>query len=125
MKKNFLKAAVMTLVAGGAIFGTAMVSDAANVRILPVDTAKFWAGARFDFDVEVSGAKNLENVKVDINGVLADKFFGKNAVQKTLDNGVVSYRIDQVSFPKTGDITSLPALMTMASFPPPQPSTRL
>ena len=69
MKKNFLKAAVMTLVAGGAIFGTAMVSDAANVRILPVDTAKFWAGARFDFDVEVSGAKNLENVKVDINGV--------------------------------------------------------
>lgn len=105
MKKNFLKAAVMTLVAGGAIFGTAMVSDAANVRILPVDTAKFWAGARFDFDVEVSGAKNLENVKVDINGVPADKFFGKNAVQKTLDNGVVSYRIDQVSFPKTGDIT--------------------
>lgn len=86
MKKNFLKAAVMTLVAGGAIFGTAMVSDAANVRILPVDTAKFWAGARFDFDVEVSGAKNLENVKVDINGVPADKFFGKNAVQKTLDN---------------------------------------
>lgn len=105
MKKNFLKADVMTLVAGGAIFGTAMVSDAANVRILPVDTAKFWAGARFDFDVEVSGAKNLENVKVDINGVPADKFFGKNAVQKTLDNGVVSYRIDQVSFPKTGDIT--------------------
>ena len=105
MKKNFLKAAVMTLVAGGAIFGTAMVSDAANVRILPVDTAKFWAGARFDFDVEVSGAKNPENVKVDINGVPADKFFGKNAVQKTLDNGVVSYRIDQVSFPKTGDIT--------------------
>lgn len=105
MKKNLLKAAVMTLVAGGAIFGTAMVSDAANVRILPVDTAKFWAGARFDFDVEVSGAKNLENVKVDINGVPADKFFGKNAVQKTLDNGVVSYRIDQVSFPKTGDIT--------------------
>lgn len=37
MKKNFLKAAVMTLVAGGAIFGTVMVSDAANVRILPVD----------------------------------------------------------------------------------------
>ena len=61
-----------------------MVSDAANVRILPVDTAKFWAGARFDFDVEVSGAKNLENVKVDINGVPADKFSGKNAVQKTL-----------------------------------------
>ena len=124
MKKNFLKAAVMTFVAGGAIFGTAMVSDAANVRILPVDTAKFWAGARFDFDVEVSGAKNLENVKVDINGVPVDKFFGKNAVQKTLDNGVVSYRIRSASRRLVISL-SLPALMTMVSFPPPQPSTRL
>lgn len=125
MKKNFLKAAVMTLVAGGAIFGTAMVSDAANVRILPVDTAKFWAGARFDFDVEVSGAKNLENVKVDINGVPADKFFGKTLSRRPLIT--VSFPTASIRSASRRLVTSLslPALMTMVSFPPPQPSTRL
>ena len=72
MKKAWMKAAVCAVLAGGALLGGAFPSQASDIRSLPVDTAKFWAGARFDFDVEVSGAKNLENVKVDINGVPAD-----------------------------------------------------
>lgn len=104
MKKTWMKAAVCGLLAGGALFGGVFPSEAADIRILPVDHAKFWAGARFDFDVEVSNAKNLQNVDVKVNGVPADKFFGKPAVTKDLGNGVTSYRIDDVDFSKAGKI---------------------
>lgn len=104
MKKTWMKAAVCGLLAGGALFGGVFPSAAADIRILPVDNAKFWAGARFDFDVEVSNAKNLQSVDVKVNGVPADKFFGKQAVTKDLGNGVTSYRIDDVDFAKTGKV---------------------
>lgn len=104
MKKTWMKAAVCGLLAGGALFGGIFPSEAADIRILPVDNAKFWAGARFDFDVEVSNARNLQSVDVKVNGVPADKFFGKQAVTKDLGNGVTSYRIDDVDFSKTGKI---------------------
>lgn len=104
MKKTWMKAAVCGLLAGGALFGGVFPSEAADIRILPVDNAKFWAGARFDFDVEVSNASNLQSVDVKVNGVPADKFFGKQAVTKDLGNGVISYRIDDVDFSKTGQI---------------------
>ena len=104
MKKSWMKAAVCGLLAGGALFGGMFPSEASYIRILPVDTAKFWAGAHFDFDVEVSNAKNLQNVDVKVNGIPADKFFGKQAVVKDLGNGVTSYRIDDVDFSKTGKI---------------------
>lgn len=104
MKKSWMKAAVCGLLAGGALFGGMFPSEASDIRILPVDTAKFWAGAHFDFDVEVSNAKNLQNVDVKVNGIPADKFFGKQAVVKDLGNGVTSYRIDDVDFSKTGKI---------------------
>ncbi len=104
MKKSWMKAAVCGLLAGGALFGGMFPSEASDIRILPVDTAKFWAGAHFDFDVEVSNAKNLQNVDVKVNGIPADKFFGKQAVVKDLGNGVTSYRIDDVDFSKTGKV---------------------
>ena len=104
MKKTWMKAAVCSLLAGGALFGSVFPSEAADIRILPVDNAKFWAGARFDFDIEVSNAKNLQSVDVKVNGVPANKFFGKQAVTKDLGNGVTSYRIDDVDFSKTGKI---------------------
>lgn len=104
MKKSWMKAAVCGLLAGGALFGGMFPSEASDIRILPVDTAKFWAGAHFDFDVEVSNVKNLQNVDVKVNGIPADKFFGKQAVVKDLGNGVTSYRIDDVDFSKTGKI---------------------
>lgn len=104
MKKAWMKAAVCAVLAGGALLGGAFPSQASDIRILPVDTAKFWAGARFDFDVEVSNAKNLQFVDVQVNGVPAEKFFGKKAVTKDLGNGVTSYRIDDVDFAKTGKV---------------------
>ena len=70
-----------------------------------VDTAKFLAGAKFDFDVEVSNAKDLKNVDITINGQNANQFFGQKVEGKDLGNGVVSYRVNQVNFPKTGKYT--------------------
>ena len=99
-----MKAAVLGLLAGGAILGGVFQAQASDIRILPVDTAKFWSGARFDFDVEVSNAKNLQNVDVTINGVPAEKFFGKKAAVKDLGNGVTSFRIDDVTFAKLGKV---------------------
>lgn len=104
MRKHIMKAAVLGLLAGGAILGGVFQAQASDIRILPVDTAKFWSGARFDFDVEVSNAKNLQNVDVTINGVPAEKFFGKKAAVKDLGNGVTSFRIDDVTFAKPGKV---------------------
>lgn len=105
MKKNWMKGMVLAMLAGGAVFGSAMMADAADIRILPVDTAKFWAGAKFDFDVEVSNAKNLQNVDVLINGQPAEKVLGEKLTAKDLGNGVTSYRANGVTFAKTGKYT--------------------
>ena len=93
------------MVACGSLLGVVPGVQAADVRILPVDTAKFVAGAKFDFDVEVSNAKDLKNVDITINGQNANQFFGQKLVAKELGNGVVSYRVNQVDFPKTGNYT--------------------
>lgn len=71
----------------------------ADVRILPIDRAKFLQGAKFDLLVE-SKSDNVQNVL--INGQSAEKFFGKKAEVFTKD-GVNAYRINGVSFNKTGD----------------------
>lgn len=105
MKRNWMKGMVLTMLAGSAVFGSTMMADAADIRILPVDTAKFWAGAKFDFDVEVSNAKNLENVDVLINGQPAEKVLGEKLTAKDLGNGVTSYRANGVTFDKTGKYT--------------------
>ena len=63
MKKTWLKRAVLSMVVLGSVTGMVSSVQAADVRILPVDNAKFLAGARFDFDVEVSKAENLKNVE--------------------------------------------------------------
>lgn len=118
-----MKAAVCAVLAGGALLGGAFPSQASDIRILPVDTAKFWAGARFDFDVEVSNAKNLQSVDVQVNGVPAEKFFGKKAVTKDLGNGVTSYRIDDVDFAKTGKVEVTVNAKAALVFPKPPPAT--
>lgn len=105
MKKNWMKGMVLAMLASGAVLGSAMTADAADVRILPVDTAKFWAGAKFDFDVEVANAKNLQNVDIQINGQPAEKVLGAKLTAKDLGNGVTSYRANGVTFAKTGKYT--------------------
>lgn len=102
MKRKWIQRIIFLLAAGSAAAGSMMAADAADIRILPVDTAKFWSGARFDFDVEVSEAQNLKDVDISINGTPASQFFGKQLVRKDLGSGVVSYRADDVSFSKTG-----------------------
>lgn len=103
MRKNWMKGMILAALAGSAFFGAAMHADAADIRILPVDTAKFWSGVKFDFDVEVANAKDLGAVDITINGKPADQVLGKSLTKTVLDNGVVSFRANDVSFKKTGD----------------------
>ena len=105
MKKTWLKRAILSMVVLGSVTGMVSSVQAADVRILPVDNAKFLAGARFDFDVEVSKAENLKNVDITINNQPADKFFGKELKVTNLDNGVISYRVNDVDFSKVGSYT--------------------
>lgn len=105
MKKSQKKALVCGVLACMAVMGNMTGISAADIRILPVDTAKFWAGARFDFDVEVEAGKNLGNVTIDINGVPAEKVFGKSLVKKDLGNGVTSFRADNVTFKNPGKVS--------------------
>ena len=105
MKKTWLKRAVLSMVVLGSVTGMVSSVQAADVRILPIDKAKFLAGARFDFDVEVSKAENLKHVDITINNQPADKFFGKELKVTDLDNGVISYRVNDVDFSKVGSYT--------------------
>lgn len=105
MKKQWMKGMILSMLAGSAVFASVMTADAADIRILPVDTAKFWSGARFDFNVEVANAKDLQNVDITINGRPAADVLGKALERQTLDNGVVSYRANDVTFGKTGGYT--------------------
>lgn len=105
LTKKWMKGVVLAMLAGSSLFASAMTADAAEIRILPVNTAKFWEGVKFDFDVEVSDAKDLRNVDITINGKPAADVLGRQLERKVLDNGVISYRANDVSFKKTGDYT--------------------
>lgn len=73
-----------------------------TIKVLPIDNAKFVQGQIFDFAVEIKNGSSDMNVTV--NGKEASKFFGKDSVRKMEGNTAV-YRIDDVSFPKAGNIT--------------------
>ena len=87
MEKKWLKRAILSAVLGSSFLGILPSVEAAEVRILPVDRAKFWAGAKFDFDVEVKGDQQLKDVDITVNGQPAEKFFGRKLVKKDLGNG--------------------------------------
>lgn len=75
-------------------------ADNGAITILPINRAKFWAGQRFDFEVEFP--KNSTNFNVGINGEGAEKVFGKKAI--ITDYGThISYRINNVTFDKIGE----------------------
>lgn len=73
-----------------------------TIKVLPIDNAKFVQGQIFDFAVEIKNGSS--DMKVTVNGKDAAQFFGKNSVRKMEGNTAV-YRIDDVSFPKAGNIT--------------------
>ena len=105
-RKNVAAAIALGLSAallGGVSALPAMAAYTAPVKhavtILPIDRAKFVAGQRFDFAVEVAGGKAES---VTINGTDAAKYFGKDAVLSEVDT-IGVYRINQVTFPAAGE----------------------
>lgn len=76
------------------------VQQKSPITVLPIDNAKFLAGQKFDFAIEVENATS-DNVNVTINGKAADEFFGKTAEVK-LDGTTARYRINGVSLDKAG-----------------------
>lgn len=106
-KKAILAAAVLSM---SCAIGFHSNSEAAGylapqentIKVLPIDNAKFVQGQIFDFAVEIKNGSSDMNVTV--NGKDAAQFFGKNSVRKMEGNTAV-YRIDDVSFPKAGNIT--------------------
>ncbi len=79
------------------------IPEKTNVTILPIDKAKFLAGQKFDFAVEIANASSAD-VKVAINGQDAETFFGKKAAS-VLDGTTARYRIDNVSLDAAGQYT--------------------
>lgn len=73
----------------------------AKIAVLPIDSAKFWVGQQFDFEVEVRGAKASE-IKVSVNGKDAGEVLGVKPVFKSED-GLSSVRFDNVSFKDSGE----------------------
>ncbi|WP_455598738.1 alkaline phosphatase [Cloacibacillus sp.] len=74
-----------------------------TVRVLPINRAKFLQGQKFDFAVEVKNGSASE-IQVTVNGKDAAAFFGKKA-STSMEGPIAVYRIDDVSFPKSGKYT--------------------
>ena len=56
------------------------VQEKNPVNLMPINRAKFLKGQRFDLQVEVKGVAN--NFKVTVDGVDAEKYFGKTGTVK-------------------------------------------
>jgi alkaline phosphatase len=70
--------------------------------VLPIDRAKFLAGAKFDMEVELRGAK-ADEIRVLIDGKDAAAFFGAVPRVKK-EETLSSSRLDGVAFPKAGAV---------------------
>ncbi|GAX88889.1 alkaline phosphatase [Effusibacillus lacus] len=75
------------------------------ITILPIDRATILAGQKFDFRVELNnGIAKKENIKVTINGIDAEKFFGKTADRTNSNENSAEFTIRSVSFDKAGAV---------------------
>ena len=77
------------------------VQEKNPVSVMPINQAKFLKGQRFDLQVEVKGL--ADDFKVTVDGVDAEKYFGKKGEVKTAD-GVTVYCIPDVAFTKAGAV---------------------
>ena len=104
-QKRLIRQSLALATAGiiSASFGMSQ-ADAADVKVLPIDRAKFLAGQRFDFEVEVKGNTPVQQMEIMVNGIPAEKFFGKKMTVAN-EKGVTSYKISDVNFDKTGNFT--------------------
>jgi alkaline phosphatase len=76
--------------------------EVSNINIMPIDRAKFLIGQKFDFAIEVKTAAPANAIEVMINGVTAEKFFGKQAMIHF--DRMSTYRINEVAFPQAGKV---------------------
>ncbi len=73
-----------------------------NINIMPIDRAKFLIGQKFDFAIESKTGAPAQSFEVRVNGIPAEKFFGKQAVVK-LDE-MSTYRINEAAFSQAGKV---------------------
>lgn len=96
---------VLACLGGTATIGFAapyVAQQVSPITVLPIDDAKFAAGQKFDFLIEVKDAK-AKDIQVTINGKSAEQYFGK-AAAVTMDGKMATYRIDQVSVKNAGPV---------------------
>ncbi len=101
MKQRALTIAGILALAGSA--------QAAKVVILPVEGAKFLAGAKFDFRVEISDLKGAtKNLEINVGGKSAEKFFGKPLVKSAGEGDkaatIENYMVRNVNLRTTGSL---------------------
>lgn len=115
MKKNMWKVFVsLTLTSSLLVPGAGVLTNGASavyaaeqsaqpsIYIAPIDRAKFLAGSKFDFRVELNQLGQLpDTVSITINGQAAESFFGKPLVRTNTDNSV-EYTVRDVSIAKAG-----------------------
>jgi alkaline phosphatase len=100
MKKSITVLALMTL------FGSA---QATKITILPVTGAKFLAGAKFDFRVELSDLKSASrDLEITVQGKTAESFFRKPLVKSAGEGdkaaSIENYMVRDVSLNTTGTL---------------------
>lgn len=84
-------------------YGAYSAPQEPGINIMPIDRAKFLAGQKFDFAIEVKTDSPAKALEVQVNGVAADKFFAKQATVK-LDK-MNTYRIHDVAFAEPGKVS--------------------
>ncbi|MCM3749536.1 alkaline phosphatase [Paenibacillus pasadenensis] len=83
----------------------ASVQETASIYIAPIHNAKFLAGAKFDFRVELNNWNGqASDVSILINGKNAETVFGKT-FEKTSTDKSREFTIRNVSFAKPGTYT--------------------
>ncbi|WP_251454298.1 alkaline phosphatase [Veillonella intestinalis] len=98
MVKADAPAPAVTLSSQTELSATAVISK--DIKVLPINQAKFWQGQRFDFEVELP--LGTKQVAVTINGEDASKVF-KETPTLTQHSTHISYRINDVAFKEVGD----------------------
>lgn len=99
---------VMMFVGMNCMYATTNHMDTSkDIAILPINNAKFLAGQRFDFLVEIKDSSInpsvKSNIKVTINNKDIVSYFNKSP-KIWRDGDIVSYRIDSISFDHVGQI---------------------
>ncbi|MDF2570299.1 MAG: Alkaline phosphatase [Sporomusa sp.] len=82
-----------------AAYSAPQVSD---INVLPIERAKFLIGQKFDFAIEVNTEAPAKTIEVLVNGMKAEKYFGKEANIKF--DKMSTYRINDVAFTQAGKV---------------------